>query len=148
MASMEADVQALDNELQRNPFDQFMDFHVIAADKQLTVLEFQNKGTKWDNPNGTLYGGVLYSMSASAMETACAVYGKAVLTLDLSMNFLRPAFSNTVIRAETRVIHNGHTTMVALCDLYDNNDRYLAHGKGTFFVTGPYAFGGGEEHDR
>lgn len=87
-------------------------------------------------------------MSASAMETACAVYGKAVLTLDLSMNFLRPAFSNTVIRAETRVIHNGHTTMVALCDLYDNNDRYLAHGKGTFFVTGPYAFGGGEGHDR
>ena len=57
---MEADVQALDDELQKNPFDQFMDFHVIAADKQLTVLEFQNKGTKWDNPNGTLYGGVLY----------------------------------------------------------------------------------------
>ena len=72
------------------------------------------------------------------MEAACAVCGKAVLTLDLAMNYLRPAFANTLIRAEAKVIHNGRTTMVALCDFYDNQDRYLAHGKGTFFVTGPY----------
>ena len=45
-----------------------------------------------------MYGGVLYSMADSAMEAACAVCGKAVLTLDLGMNYLRPAFANTVIR--------------------------------------------------
>lgn len=144
---MKADVQAVDKELQKNPYDCFMGFHVSEVSEDHTVLVFVNSGTTWDNPNGTLYGGVLYSMAASAMETACSVYGKAVLTLDLSMNFLRPAFSDTVIRAEAKIIHNGHTTIVALCDLYDNNDRYLAHGKGTFFVTGPYEFGGGKQHD-
>ena len=142
---MKADVRAVDDELQKNPFDRFMDFHVSKADDDQTTLVFNNKGTTWDNPNGTLYGGVLYSMAASAMEIGCAVCGKAVLTLDLSMNFLRPAFSNTVIRAEAKIIHHGHTTMVALCDLYDNNGRYLAHGKGTFFVTGPFEFGGDEQ---
>lgn len=130
-----------EEEIHKNPFDLFMDFHMEKAETESTVLTFENKGSKWDNPNGTMYGGVLYSMADSAMEAACAVCGKAVLTLDLGMNYLRPAFANTTIRAEAQVIHNGRTTMVALCDFYDNDDRYLAHGKGTFFVTGPYVFG-------
>ena len=49
-----------------------------------------------------MYGGVLYSMADSAMEAACAVHGKAVLTLDLGMNYLRPAFADTIIRAEDK----------------------------------------------
>ena len=44
------------------------------------------------------------------------------------------------------IIHNGRTTMVALCDFYDNDQRYLAHGKGTFFVTGAYVFEGERGH--
>lgn len=132
------DKDVLEQEIHKNPFDAFMNFHVEKATAEETVLLFENKGSGWDNPNGTLYGGVLYSLADSAMEAACAVCGKAVLTLDLSMNYLRPAFANTVIYAKSRVIHNGRTTMVALCDFYDNNQRYLAHGKGTFFVTGPY----------
>ncbi|MCH4166590.1 MAG: PaaI family thioesterase [Megasphaera sp.] len=138
------DVETVERAIRHNPFDAYMDFHVSKADEKSTILVFHNNGITWNNPNGTLYGGVLYSMADSAMETACAVCGNAVLTLDLSMNYLRPAFANTVIRAEVKVIHNGRTTMVALCDFYDNDDRYLAHGKGTFFVTGPYTFGQGD----
>ncbi|MCI1750679.1 PaaI family thioesterase [Megasphaera cerevisiae] len=144
---MKMNVETVDNAVQKNPFDNYMGFRVLKADEQSTILVFQNEGTSWDNPNGTMYGGVLYSMADSTMETACAVCGKAVLTLDLSMNYLRPAFSDTTIRAEAKVIHNGHTTMVALCDFYDNKDRYLAHGKGTFFVTGPYRFGDGDDNE-
>lgn len=133
------DIEWLNKEIQKNPYDAFMKFAVTKADAEGTTLVFENKGNTWDNPNGTLYGGVLYSMADSAMEAACVVYGKEVLTLDLSMNYLRPAFRDTVIECRAKVIHNGRTTMVVLCDLYDNNARYLAHGKGTFFVSGAYA---------
>ena len=30
--------------------------------------------------------------------------------------------------------------MVVVCDFYDDSDRYLAHGKGTYFVTGAYQY--------
>ena len=83
---------------------------------------------------------VAFSMADSAMETACAVAGKAVLTLDLAMNYLRPALADTVICAKTHILHNGRTTMVVVCDFYDDSDRYLAHGKGTYFVTGAYQY--------
>lgn len=129
-------VQRLNEIIHTNPFDSFMDFSITKADETETVLVFDNAGTTWDNPNGTLYGGVLYAQAASAMEAACAVLEKDVLTLDLGMNYLRPAFRDTTIEAKAHVIHNGRTTMVVLCDLYDNRGRYLAHGKGTFYVTG------------
>lgn len=130
--------EKMEKELQCNPYDKFMGFHVLKADDDDTELVFHNVGIKWGNPNGTLYGGVLYSMADSAMETACAVKGKAVLTLDLAMNYLRPAFADTVIRAVTHVLHEGRTTMVVTCEFYDDGGRYLAHGKGTYFVTGDY----------
>jgi uncharacterized protein (TIGR00369 family) len=133
-----ARIAEMERELQCNPYDRFMQFHVLKADEDDTELVFHNVGTKWGNPNGTLYGGVLYSMADSAMETACAVVGKAVLTLDLAMNYLRPALADTVICAKTHILHNGRTTMVVICDFYDDSDRYLAHGKGTYFVTGAY----------
>lgn len=141
------DLELVNTVLAQNPYDQFMQFHAIRADEQSTVLVFRNDGKTWDNPNGTLYGGVLYSMADSAMELTCAVFGKAVLTMDLSMNYLRPAFSDSIIEAHVKLIHNGRSSMVALCDFYDDKERYLAHGKGTFFVTGPYALPeGGEGH--
>ena len=72
-------IEQMERELQYNPYDRFMDFHVLKADEDDTELVFHNVGTKWGNPNGTLYGGVLYSMADSAMETACAVAGKAAV---------------------------------------------------------------------
>ena len=137
---MKVDIDIVEKDLQKNPFDSFMGFHVEKAEDNESVLIFENKGSAWENPNGTMYGGVLYAMADSAMEVACALKGKAVLTLDLSMNYFSPTYPDTMVRAIAKVVHNGRTTMVALCDFYDNNERYLAHGKGTFFVTGEYHF--------
>ena len=60
------DAKRLEREIHKNPFDTFMDFHVEKAEPESTILTFENKGSKWDNPNGTMYGGVLYSMADSA----------------------------------------------------------------------------------
>ena len=141
--------ERLERELQHNPYDRFMKFHILKADEDNTELVFHNVGSTWQNPNGTLYGGVLYSMADSAMEMACAAKGKAVLTLDLAMNYFRPALTDTIIEGRTKILHNGRTTMVVTCDFYDDQNRYLAHGKGSYFVTGAYEFtdDGGDVHE-
>lgn len=127
--------RTVDAGLQQNPFDRYMDFHVAKVGEEGVVLTFNNAGDRFNNPNGTLYGGILYSLADSAMGTACTLKGKAVLTLDLSMNYFAPAHPDSLIRAVAHVLHNGRTTMAAVCDFYDEKERYLAHGKGTFFVT-------------
>ena len=49
----------MEQEIQRNPFDSFMGFHVEKADEESTILTFANRGNVWNNPNETTYGGVL-----------------------------------------------------------------------------------------
>lgn len=131
---MKIDIKLLNAEIQQNPFDSFMHFQVIEAEDDKLVLTFHNKGVTWNNPNQTMYGGVLYAMADSAMALACKACGKVVVTLDLAMNYLSPALQDTIIYAHVHLIHQGRTTVVGLCDFYDNNKRYLAHGRGTFFV--------------
>ena len=48
------DAKRLEREIHKNPFDTFMDFHVEKAQPESTILTFANKGSKWDNPNGTM----------------------------------------------------------------------------------------------
>ena len=79
-----------------------MDFHVERLN-QSTILTFLRiKARNGIIPMVPCTAVSNYSMADSAMEAAptCCICGKAVLTLDLGMNYLRPAFANTVIRAD------------------------------------------------
>lgn len=67
-------------------------------------------------------------------EKACLMKGKRVHLSDMAVNHLRPGFADMCITVEAEVIHDGRTTMLALCDFYDDKGKYLAHGKGTFLV--------------
>ena len=121
-------------DLQQSPLDRYIGFAVHEADEKKVRLRFFNEGHGWDNPNGTTCGGIFYTMAASAMKKACLIKGKRVHLSDMAVNHLRPGFADTCITAEAEVIHDGRTTMLALCDFYDDKGKYLAHGKGTFLV--------------
>ncbi|EFD93294.1 PaaI family thioesterase [Megasphaera lornae] len=132
---MKVNLDIINGKIKKNPFASFLHFQAVQATGDSVTLVFHNRGTTWNNPNQTMYGGILYAMADSAMSLACEAAGKPVVTLDLAMNYLAPAWADTCIRAVATLIHQGRTTMVGLCDFYDDRDRYLAHGRGTFFVT-------------
>ena len=63
---MTASEQRVYDDLSNSPFDQLMGFDISEISQDGLTLVFHNVGTAWDNPNGTLYGGVFYGMAASA----------------------------------------------------------------------------------
>jgi uncharacterized protein (TIGR00369 family) len=139
---MMTDVEKVEESLRQSPFDIWIGFHVIEVHSGSVVLEFHNEGETWCNPNHTVHGGVLYSMADSAMGAACSVLGKSTLTLELSMNYYLPTLPDSTIRAVAKVTHNGKSMMSGICDFYDEQRRYLAHGTGAYFVTGAVATSG------
>ena len=50
--------QRVYDDLANSPFDQLMGFDISEISQDGLTLVFHNVGTAWDNPNGTLYGGV------------------------------------------------------------------------------------------
>lgn len=88
------------------------------------------------NPAGTLHGGVFCDLADHAMGVAffCMLDdGEAMTTLELKINYLRPAVRG-VITAEARVVNRGKTTGLVECDVRDEQNRLLARASSTCYV--------------
>ena len=88
------------------------------------------------NPLGTVHGGVLTTLLDSAM--GCAVHttltaGAEYTTLELKVNFLRPALAGgAALRAEGSVVHCGSTIALAEAQITDaESGKLIAHATST-----------------
>ncbi|WP_308119888.1 PaaI family thioesterase [Streptomyces sp. MBT84] len=88
-------------------------------------------GEEHYNPIGSVHGGVYATLLDSA--AGCAVQsvlpaGMGYTSLDLNLKFLRPITVDTgKVRAVGSVLNQGRRTALAQAELFDSNDRLLAH---------------------
>ena len=83
-----------------------------------------------------MYGGVHLSLSDYLMGLACITLGKQVTTAQINGNFVKALPKNARIRGVSNVEHNGQTTMVTSCRLYNDMGELVFMGSGTFMVLG------------
>lgn len=90
------------------------------------------------NLYGVAHGGALASLADTAMGIACATLKRRVVTLDLNLNYIKGAAAQPAVKAIGAVAHNGSRTMVAECDIFDQENALLAKSRATFFVIGQF----------
>jgi uncharacterized protein (TIGR00369 family) len=88
---------------------------------------------------GVLHGGVLMALADSA-GGVCAFLnlppGAHTATIESKTNFFGAVREGTV-RARSRPLHRGRTTIVVETDLYDSSDRHVARTTQTQAVLAP-----------
>lgn len=88
---------------------------------------------------GVLHGGVLMALADSA-GGVCAFLnlpaGAHTATIESKTNFFGAVTEGTV-RARSRPLHRGRTTIVVETDLYDSSDRHVARTTQTQAVLTP-----------
>ena len=93
-----------------------------------------------DSRHANLYsmahGGVLTTMSDTAMGAKCLELGKRVVTVSLTINFMHPIMTGTRIHTEACVLHDGRKTLVCECRIVDADGKLYAKADATFFVIG------------
>jgi len=82
------------------------------------------------------HGGVLASLADLSMGIACLTYDKKAVTSELHISYISGAEEDSVVRAVSKVIHNGKTLMRVTCSIYGEKNRLLASASSTFFVLG------------
>ena len=94
------------------------------------------------NPLGTVHGGIITTLLDSAM--GCAVHttlppAGMYTTLELKVNFLRPAFAGGArLLAEGTVLHRGATAVLAEATITDaESGRKVAHATSTCLILPP-----------
>ena len=128
------------------PIARLLGFDHIEEVEEGRIVFLMDPAEEHLNPLGTIHGGVLTTLLDSAM--GCAVHttlaaGALYTTLELKVNFLRPAFpGGGTLRAEGRVVHGGSTVALAEAQITDaQTGKLVAHGTSTCLIRAQSANG-------
>ncbi len=113
-----------------------MGFHAVEVDEGLAVIELDTNDQHL-NTMGRLHGGVLCTIADTAMGIAHACSlpeGFTSATVEMKINFLRPAAAGMKLRARGHVLKQGRTIAMCECDVSDEQDRLIAKANGTFIT--------------
>ena len=84
------------------------------------------------------HGGIAMTLADTAAGAACLTCNRRVVTLDCTLNYIKPIPEHSRIHAIGRVIHEGKHTMVCEADVLNEYDQLCVKFQGTFFVIKEY----------
>jgi uncharacterized protein (TIGR00369 family) len=129
-------VEAVINIINQSPYFRHLSMPVNDIGIGFSIVEL-DIGNEHLNPFGGLHGGVY----ASAIDTAAywAVYceldeGVGLISVDLKVDYLAPANAGKLV-IKGRRIKIGKTMCLAEATVFDQNDKWLAHGISKMMVT-------------
>lgn len=102
-----------------------------AEKVQLTVSDIHS------NRNDTVQGGVLATMLDMACGREVASHldeGQTTATVSLTVTYLRPGRVGSTLTAKAETLHRGKNLVMVQGDVFDDEDRRIAHAAATFSV--------------
>jgi acyl-CoA thioesterase len=132
---------ALENHLRslyaENPFVNLLQMKIVEMSEASITLNMPIVN-KHANLYKATHGGAIASLADTAMGLACATTGKKVVTLDMSLNYIRNVPIGDSLTAVAKLIHNGSRTMVSETNIYNSENKIVVAARATFFVTGTF----------
>jgi uncharacterized protein (TIGR00369 family) len=117
----------------RIPFTEHLGIRLVEMTREHAVVSLE-KRPELLNSWGATHGGVIMTMLDLVMSWAVRGHYEAiggVLTVDLSVGFMRASFGDRVV-AEGRVLHGGQSTAFCEGEARDEEGNLLAKAIGTF----------------
>jgi acyl-CoA thioesterase len=115
------------------PFTEHLGIALLEMTREHAVVSLE-KRPELLNSWGATHGGVIMTMLDLVMSWAVRGHYNivgGVLTVDLSVGFMRAGFGDRVL-AEGRVLHGGKSTAFCEAEARDGENQLLAKAIGTF----------------
>jgi uncharacterized protein (TIGR00369 family) len=115
------------------PISELLGFRMTEAAEGRVVMEMEIE-ERHTSPPGSAHGGVLCDIADAAMGCAFGTLFDADTpwaTVELKINYLRPAWPGMHLVAEGRVVNAGRTLGLTQCDVRDGDGKLLAHATST-----------------
>lgn len=126
--------------MERNPEElkrRLLDSNEFISDNEIKILEFSDDHAKLEmkidkavlNGHGIVHGGIIFAMADNAAAAATFTNGRLCVTLNSTINFIRPVVGEKMI-VEADAIFSGRTTGVY--DVKVTNDQGTLCAKASF----------------
>ena len=106
---------------------------VIAGDRIIDTMEMEVE-ERHTSPPGSVHGGILCDIADAAMGCAYGTLlddSESWTTIELKINYLRPAFPGAKLVAEGRVVNAGRTLALTECDVRNGEGKLVARALST-----------------
>lgn len=120
----------------KNPF--MSDFFHISLDEIHcggATVSMTTDPAKHANHRGIIHGGVMAALADSVLGVTGASIGAVVVTVSMTVDYIRNTSLGGRIRVESRVRHAGRTTIVIDMSMFDEKDRLLMDAMATMMVV-------------
>lgn len=101
-----------------------------VSDKTSTVKMDITKNSL--NPYGIVHGGLIFSMGDTAMGVTVRCTGRDAVTLDASINYIKPG-KGKYLMAKAEVVKIGKTTSLLKANIFNDNGEIIAIMCATYF---------------
>lgn len=126
--------------MERSPEElkqRLLDSNEFISDNEIKILEFSDDHAKLEmkidkavlNGHGIVHGGIIFAMADNAAAAATFTKGRLCVTLNSTINFIRPVVGEKMI-VEADAIFSGRTTGVY--DVKVTNDQGTLCAKASF----------------
>jgi acyl-CoA thioesterase len=107
--------------------------NIVYLKKGLARMEVEVK-EEFTNPNDICHGGIGFSILDTAMSMAVRTIGKEITTVEMNINYLRPAQKGDILTAVGKILKDGNKIIVGEGELYNQDNKLLANARETFYM--------------
>ena len=117
----------------KNSVIDFLKVDVVPTDDGKVRLELFVE-EQHTNPYGMLHGGVMTTMLDTAMGAECFARRKVVVTVSMTIEFMKPVPLHTKIITDAKIFHDGKQILMCEGKLIDESGELYAKADATFFA--------------
>ncbi|MDY6084264.1 MAG: PaaI family thioesterase [Dialister sp.] len=113
----------------------YFHIHIDEIGCGRATVSLKTSRAKHTNHRGVIHGGVLAALADSVTGVTSATVGAVVVTVSMTMNFIRNTAAGNKISVTSQIIHNGHTTIVISATMTDEEGKRMAEILATMMVV-------------
>ncbi|MBU8906090.1 PaaI family thioesterase [Desertibacillus haloalkaliphilus] len=133
---MSKTIQELKTNFETSSFFTHLGFEIVRCDEEEIILKLPIQ-EHLINTNQTVHGGVYATMLDNIISMVVRSAVKApIVTVSLNIHYLAPAKEGYLL-AKAKVLQQGYRIVAGEGEIYDQDNRLLAKGNGTFKVNRP-----------
>lgn len=118
-----------------SPFDGILGVKVVDAERGKVIIEVEPK-EEFTNSLGIIHGGVTASLCDTAMGAAAMTLGITPVTVEMKINYISPAGTDSKLTGVGKVVKEGRTLIFTESEIY-YEDKLVAQSLGTYIVKNP-----------
>ena len=127
-------MQIVEQMLDNDKFSQWLGISIIEIKEGYSKISMVVRNEML-NGHGIAHGGITFSLADSAFAFACNNRNILSVSLDTSINFIKPTNTGDTLFAEAKEIHNGKNTGLYHIIITNQHNHIVALFKGTCYRT-------------